>query len=107
MPEYRIRKNIDVTLSLRGSAGENCFRALQILGTSDNVPTILELEEAGFTVEEVSTPEEDLPGTVRRYGAVWYIKDLDGNWFVARNGLTGPVRHPSGDLRLGEVVRNG
>lgn len=105
MPEYRIRKNIDVTLS--GSAGENCFRALQILGTPDNVSTILELEEAGFTVEEVRTPEEDLPGTVRRYGAVWYIKDLDGNWFVARNGLTGPVRHRSGDLPPSEVVRNG
>lgn len=94
MTEYRIRGEIDITLS---PSDGPYFEAHHVLGTYDNIPTVGELEQAGFTVEAITPPPPDEIGTIREFrssgnriiltSAGWhYLYPVNGGGVPDENG---------------------
>lgn len=78
MTVYRIRKMVDLKIE----PSDGLFNAPSIMGTFDNIPTEHELRRAGWDVQKITSPDEDPPGTVRRFveSGDHAIKDQAGVW---------------------------
>jgi hypothetical protein len=87
---YRIRKEIDVQLH-NDVDGE--FALHEIIGVTHrrHYTNATELRAAGWDVVEITRPEEDPPGTIRRFvdSGGRMIKHLSGEWLYLTNDGAG------------------
>lgn len=81
MTLYRLQKTIDIS---RHDDVDGEFSLHEIIGVPNrrHYANAAELRDAGWDVTKITRPQDDPPGTIRRFGATGdeCVKDVSGQW---------------------------
>jgi hypothetical protein len=105
MTLYQIQKTIDVHLHT-DEDGELALH--EIVGLPVRIDYVKPhvLRSAGFEVREITRPEDDPPGTVRKFVLTgdFCIKDVSGRWLCVCGDLGGTITRTDVESASSEVV---